>query len=52
MITLHEGVEIAHVKGVDWSAVLLVTASDGGRIGLTAVHGDRLRHAVTAGHGS
>jgi hypothetical protein len=52
MIVFHEGVEIVHVTGLAWSAVLLVIASDGGRTGLAAVHGDRLRHAMTAGRGS
>ena len=48
MVLFHEVIEIFDLADFDRGAVRLVIALDGGFIGVTAVNGDLLRHAVAA----
>jgi hypothetical protein len=48
MVLFYDIIQIVHLPDGDGRAVLFVRAFDGGFIGVTAVHGDRLRDSVPA----
>ena len=48
MVLFHHMIEIFHLTDDDRGAVLGMKAPNGGSIRLTAVDGDRLRHAMAA----